>query len=181
VAEKTSRRLSHYKSLLRVRGLIDGGMLDFFRDGSLEDPDPGLTKRAFHLYLKDNCECDPKSLENAAKFFGLDLTRELDCDILIRVLAAVLFPTKRRGRAKGSNKYWTDYRLCLLGRKDRELRAANPGYNDTEIAKVISEDAEFKAFRKDPDPIRKRLPAGRKSLQWLDQFLAKGSRKRLSL
>ena len=179
MADKTARRLTHYRGLLKDRGLTAGGMFDILRDNS-RDQD-GLIKRALLLFLQDNCDCNPKSLERAADFFGLNLKQELDWDILIRVLAAVLFPTKKRGRTKGDNKYWTDYRLCLLGRKDSEIRTENPDYSDTEIARVISEDAEFKQFRKDPDPIRKRLPAGRKSLEWLDRYLARGRGKLLSL
>jgi hypothetical protein len=177
VVDKTIRRRAHYKRLLKDRGLTEGGMFDILRDGSRN---PDLIKRALHEYLSNNCECDPKSLENAANFFKLDLKQELDCDILIRVLAAVLFPTKRRGRTKGNNKYWTDFRLCLLGRKDREIRTKYPEYNDTEIAELISKDADFSEFGKDPDPIRKRLPAGRKSLEWLDRYLAKGRGRHLS-
>jgi hypothetical protein len=170
VADKAAKRLAHYKRLLKDRGLIEGGIFDILRDGSRN---PDLTKRALHGFLEDNCEYDPKSLEKAADYFALDLKQELDIDILIRVLAAVLFPTRRPGRAKGNNKYWTDSRLIRLGMEDCELRAKNSGYNDTEIARRISEDAAFKEFRKDPDPIRKRLPAGRKSL---DRFLTKGRR-----
>jgi hypothetical protein len=167
--DKTAERLAHYKKLLKVRGVAPGpeGLIEYLRKRD------DLTKGALRLYL-EGCECDQKSLDKAAKFFELDAKQEADCDILMRVLAAVLFPTRKRGRVSAGHKYWTDYRLCLLGRKDRELRNKNPDLNDTEIAEIISKDKEFDIFRKDSNPIRKRLPAGRQSLEWLDGHLAKG-------
>ena len=149
----------HYKGALGRAGFCSGSpMLPIVRERYRE------LKGALPLYLEHNCECDPKSLEKAAVFFGLDHLEAADCIILLRTLAAVNFPTRKRGRKKGANTSWNDYRLCLLGRRYRELKAQNPTHSDTKIAELISKDEEFKEFRRGSyEPIRKRLRAGEKS------------------
>ena len=114
--------------------------------------------------LQKFCRCDPKSLETAARFFGLDHTSMPDCAILAAILAEVIFGATSRGRKRGAATSWDGPSLIQLGRKYRELKTKNPNYTDTKIAELISEDKEFSQYRNDPEPLRKKLGDARAEL-----------------
>jgi hypothetical protein len=118
--------------------------------------------------IKETLFCDPKSLEDAARFFGLDHTSLPHREILLRLLTQAIFGKKTRGPKKGKAPTWSFARKVILGGVDHELRRKNPKMSNEKIAAVISEKVEiFKAYRKDPRAIRKQLPAARREyIRW---------------
>ncbi len=94
--DRTAKRLDHYKGALGRAGLSSGSpMLPIVRERYRE------LKGALPLYLEHNCECDPKSLEKAAVFFGLDHLEAADCIILLSHACSGEFSDKEAREEKG--------------------------------------------------------------------------------
>jgi hypothetical protein len=106
-------------------------------------------------------ELDWGALVAAARFFKLDLAQNHNRQILLHVLADVLFG-KRRGRPKGSNSKWHRARRFLLVMIYEKAKTAFPEVSDAKIAKLISERGPFKG--ENPEQLRQRLIAARREL-----------------
>src|SRR5262249_42884494 len=77
----------------------------------------------------------PLSLVRAGGYFGLNPADQLECAVLLRVLASILFPQK--GRKKGSRHKWPMLRTMLLAFRLEELETAHPNLGDSELARRI--------------------------------------------
>lgn len=141
-----------------------------FHKGALAGVLEMLTKHWRAEHLKSNfiniLECDPTSLEAAARFFGLDHTREAHREILLLLLAQAVFGKKVRGPKRGTTITWSDERYIILGYLAGQLSHQNPRWSNEKIAAAICDKGEqFKAHRKDPTTIRKKIPAARRAFQ----------------
>jgi hypothetical protein len=151
--DRQQKQLSRHKELL-------GPWLPFhhFSEKAARELQ-GTTPEGVRLhFLQHFCGCDPKSLESAARFFGLNHTSTPDCAVLASLLAEVLFGSApKRGAKRGRAAAWDGPTLIRLGRRYRELKVAHPKYSDSKIAEIISGERDFKNYRKDPNAIRKKL------------------------
>jgi hypothetical protein len=120
---------------------------------------------------------DPGSLTAAAQFFKLDLAADYQREILLRVLADVLFG-KRRGRPKGSNSKWHRHRRTLLALVYERAKAAFPELSDAKIAKLMSESGRSPFKGENPEQLRQRLIAARRELDGERRLIASGRNSR---
>jgi hypothetical protein len=104
----------------------------------------------------EGLKCEPRSLEKAAQFFGLDHTSAIGRSVLAAILADIIFSTRSAGRRRGATT-WDDDRLVLLGRKYSELKSENPTLRKGKIVGLICEDKEFKEYRDHPRAIYVKL------------------------
>jgi len=119
-------------------------------------------------FVKGRLQCEPKSLEDAARFFGLDHIYQPHREILLHLLAQAVFGKRKRGPQKGKASAWSLRNKILLGMLARELKRKNPKWSNEKIATEICEtEKTFKPYRKDPRSVRKQLPT---ALQALEQF-----------
>jgi hypothetical protein len=98
---------------------------------------------------------DQKSLALAGQFFSLDPDKPNMRDILLYILADVLFGTRKTGRPSASNTAWTlerYFRLCQLYHLKKH---ENPKLSKAKIAELIREHKEFK--NDDPEQIRQHI------------------------
>jgi hypothetical protein len=109
-------------------------------------------------YLKHVPGYDPGSLERAAAFFGLDHADPSHLMLLTLILADVLFGKRRPGRQKGVKTTWDERKSWELVWTYSDLRSRHPDRSDAEIAKLICDRKEFKAYKSNPETIRQRLP-----------------------
>jgi hypothetical protein len=133
------------------------------------------TRKAF---IEGWLQCELKSLEAAADFFNLDHNYQPHREILLMVLAQAIFGEHKRGVKKDyASVWWSPARLLALGMRDRELRLKYPKLKNGDVAARICEaDDEFKIFRRDSNPVRKRLPYAR---ELLAAWESTGARKRM--
>jgi hypothetical protein len=98
---------------------------------------------------------DFRSLRLAGRFFDLDPKDPILRDMLLYVLADVLFGRRQKGRPSGSNTAWDFYRyFCLYYLYDVERRD-NPKLSNKRIAELICEYDEFK--NNDPEQVRQHI------------------------
>jgi len=116
-------------------------------------------RRCLNHFRMEHAVFDPGSLTAAAQFFKLDLSANYQREILLLILADVLFG-KRRGRPKGSNSKWHRGQRFYLAAFYESVRAAFPELSDTMIAKLMCERGPFKG--ENPEQIRQRLIAARR-------------------
>jgi hypothetical protein len=130
-------------------------------------------------FIEGRLRCEPKSLEDAAKFFGFDHSYRPHREILLHLLAQAVFGKHTRGVKKGDESEWWSFgRWISLGIRDRELRRQNPRLSNDKIAgKICETEEEFKVYRRDPNPVRKRLPEARQLLELWESSL--GERRAL--
>jgi hypothetical protein len=124
--------------------------------------------------LEDIRECHPEwltprfradtnpspAVSKAAQYFNLDLTKKDDADLLLNILAGVVFP--ERGRDKG-NKHWGVDRLVKLGKQWLEIARSSPGISDYDAAEKIKK--QYPGQYQSEDTIRQRLPDARLLIQ----------------
>lgn len=79
----------------------------------------------------------PKSLKDAAKFFGLSLANKAELALLLRILADIIFAPRKRGR-KEESRHWNDKRLFALGERVCQLeKQFGRRLSDRTAAKMI--------------------------------------------
>jgi hypothetical protein len=121
-------------------------------------------------FIRGALQCDPASLERAAKFLGLDHAHPSHLFVLALVLAEELFGKRRRGRKPG-NRAWDENRFLELGSLYQELKRDCPRTSDSELAETIAEDPAFKEYRNNPELIRQRLPQAKREWEkWADGY-----------
>jgi hypothetical protein len=116
--------------------------------------------------------CDLKSLEGAAKFFGLDYGNALHRALLGAILADAIFGKHKAGRRSGDRPEWNDDKLVLLGRRASELEMKNPKLRDPQIADLLCKQREFKPYKDNPETIRKKLKEARGAFEHRKRVLA---------
>jgi hypothetical protein len=99
---------------------------------------------------------DRKSLDQAGRFFRANLANPAARDMLLHILADVLFGSRKKGRPTGSYTAWDIARyfgnlLPLYYEKKRD----NPKLSQAKIAELICEHKEFKY--NSPEQVRQRL------------------------
>ena len=130
-------------------------------------------------FIRGALQCDPASLQRAAKFFELDHTYPADLFVLALVLAEELFGERKRGRKPG-NRAWDWTRFLELGFLYEKLKSEWPRLNDTRIAAVIVKDPAFKEYRSNPELIRQRLPEAKRELAGWEERYGTGDDDRAS-
>jgi hypothetical protein len=163
--DRQQKRLNRHKELL-------GPWLPFhhFSEKAARELQATTPEEVRLHFLRHFCGCDPKSLETAAKFFGLNHKSTPDCAVLASLLAEVLFgSTLKPGAKRGRATAWDGPTLIRLGRRFRELKAAHPKYSKSKIAEIISGERSFKNYRKDPNAIRKKLRLAEVELFLMEQ------------
>jgi hypothetical protein len=96
------------------------------------------------------------AVNRAAKYFNLDMNKREESDLLLGILAVLVFPNV--GRKKGSAQ-WNSLRLSQLGGHWREIERANPGISDSKAAVQIKK--RYPKHYQSADSIRPRLPDAR--------------------
>jgi hypothetical protein len=97
-----------------------------------------------------------KSLTLAAQFFGFDLERfPMLREVLLYILADVLFGRRKKGRPKGSHAAWDFNRHFRLFQLYHLKKRDNPQLSRAGIAKLICEHEEFK--NNDPEQVRQHI------------------------
>ena len=104
--------------------------------------------------LEEWCGCNPKALDAAAQYFGLDAATAGNRELLVYILADVVFG-RQSGRPKGSKTAWDSDRLLQLFRAYEHCKNANPALSDSALAKQIADTKEFSKNR--VDQIRQQL------------------------
>jgi hypothetical protein len=129
-------------------------------------------------FIEGWLQCELTSLEAAAEFFNLDHNYQPHREILLMVLAHAVFGKHKRGVKKDyASVWWSPERLLALGMRDRELKLKNPKLKNSEVAaRICKANNEFKIFRRDSNPVRKRLPYARQLLAFWE---ITGARRRL--
>jgi hypothetical protein len=102
------------------------------------------------------------SLKRAAKYFGLNHEDKADLNVLLHILADVVFAKPNRGRPKDGGE-----RLFRLGVHLHLLEQQEGRLSDTDAAKKLCELPDYQSQQ--PDSLRKQLPAARRDLERLLQ------------
>ena len=98
---------------------------------------------------------DLRSLNLAGRFFDLNPKDRILRDMLLYVLADVLFGRRQEGRPSGSNTAWDFERyFCLADLFNLEKRN-NPKLRNARIAELICEHDEFK--NNSPEQVRQHI------------------------
>jgi hypothetical protein len=98
---------------------------------------------------------DLRSLKLAGRFFDVNPKDPILRDMLLYVLADVLFGHRQNGRPSGSNTAWDLERyFCLADLFNLEKRK-NPKLRNARIAKLICEHDEFK--NNSPEQVRQHI------------------------
>jgi hypothetical protein len=100
---------------------------------------------------------DPGSLKRAAEYFGLNPAHKDESDVLLRILADVVFAKPAKGRPTGST--WDEDRLSKLGHHLHDLEKRLGRLSDTEAAKELVKMRDYKNQKW--ESLRQRLPAAR--------------------
>src|SRR5262249_50594645 len=103
-----------------------------------------------------------KPVQDAFRYFGLNPQEPAHRDILLIVLADVVFGPRHRGRRRGSQS-WDAKRLFLLGCDYDTVAANQPKMSNSEAAKKIKRLPRYK--HDSETTIRQRLPAARRQLE----------------
>jgi hypothetical protein len=112
--------------------------------------------------------CDPKALDAAVQYFGLDAASAGDHELLVYILADVVFG-RQRGRPKGSRTAWDDDRLLQLFYAYKQCKGANPALSDSAIAKRIADTSEFS--KNNVEQIRQQLGPAKAARRALDELI----------
>jgi hypothetical protein len=116
---------------------------------------PGFVPHIARLgKLEEWYGCNPKALDAAVQYFGLDAATVGHRELLVYILADVVFG-RQRGRPKGSKTAWDGDRLLQLFSAYKQCKNANPALSDSAIAKQIADTKEFS--KNSVDQIRQQL------------------------
>jgi hypothetical protein len=116
---------------------------------------PGFVPHIARLgKLEEWYGCDPKALDAAVQYFGLDAASVGDRELLTYILADVVFG-RQRGRPEGSKTAWDSDRLLQLFSAYEQCKSANPARSDSALAKQIADTKEFS--KNSVDQIRQQL------------------------
>jgi hypothetical protein len=116
---------------------------------------PGFVPHIARLgKLEEWYGCNPKALDAAVQYFGLDAASVGDRELLVYILADVVFG-RQRGRPKGSKTAWDSDRLLQLFSAYKQCKNATPALSDSAIAKQIANTKEFS--KNSVDQIRQQL------------------------
>jgi hypothetical protein len=135
---------------------------------------------AIRARLKNGTHYDQhtqEAIERADKFFGTKLW--------VWALAEEFFGHPERGRRKGT-RVWDGRRLRELAYRWHELKNEYPKLSDTKIAKIISEEPEFKEYQNHPELLRQRLADAKKEwdrycTEYAEDWMAELARQGKSL
>jgi hypothetical protein len=108
-----------------------------------------------------------EALAKAAEHYGLDPKNSVHREMLLLVLADVLFGSPgKKGRPKGTRTTWGNETLLDLGWIYEKTKRQNPKLSAAKIAELIhSEHKEFQNI--DVEQIRQKLPEARR--EWLQE------------
>jgi hypothetical protein len=98
---------------------------------------------------------DERSLNLAGRFFNLDPKDQILRDMLLYVLADVLFGRRQNGRPSGSNTAWDFERYFYLDYLFNFEKRNNPKLRNARIAELICEYDEFKY--NSPEQVRQHI------------------------
>jgi hypothetical protein len=104
---------------------------------------------------------DPGSLKRAAEYFGLNPEDKNQSDMLLHILADVVFAKPAKGRPTGST--WDEDRLSELGQHLHNLEKRVGRLSDTEAAKKLVKVRDYKNQKW--ESLRQRLPAARDAFE----------------
>ena len=76
----------------------------------------------------------------AREYFAID-----NDDLLMAMMAEVLFGRHKRGRSKGTVT-WTSRKYMELGEAYAEIHAKDPKLSDTKIAELLSRTGAYKSY-----------------------------------
>jgi hypothetical protein len=79
------------------------------------------------------------SLRRAAEFFNLELSAGPQRQLLLEILADVLFAENKRGRPQAQKRKWDILTLIQLAVDYNKVKEDMPGISDTKAARVIKE------------------------------------------
>ena len=91
---------------------------------------------------------DGEALKRAREYFAID-----NDDLLMAMMAEVLFGRHKRGRSKGTVT-WTSRKYMELGEAYAEIHAKDPKLSDTKIAELLCQDRRLQEL-----PRRSSAPA----------------------
>jgi hypothetical protein len=121
-------------------------------------------------FVAEGLKCDPRSLEKAAHFFGLDHTHPDDLSILVHILAEEVFGTRKRGRKTGG-KIWNSERYLELGFSYQIVKRENPKLSDAKISQIIGNSPQFSEYKNNSEQIRQKFPQARRQYEdWRLEF-----------
>jgi hypothetical protein len=128
---------------------------------------PGFVPHMARLgKLEEWYGCNPKALDAAVQYFGLDAASVGDRELLVYILADVVFG-RRRGRPKGSKTAWDSDRLLQLFSAYEQCKSANPALSDSALAEQIADTKEFS--KNSVDQIRQQLGPARAANRAFDE------------
>ena len=110
----------------------------------------------------------PKSLQMAAASFHLDPESERHREILVRVLAHLMFGRGKRGRPPMTLK-WHPGREIDLGFHFSELKREKPNIKYSEAAKIIMQRYRKEYADCKVSALRQRMPAAYASFMWMEE------------
>lgn len=113
------------------------------------------------------------ALRQASEYFGFDPENPSDNRLLLRILANVCFPPRRR-----KNK-WDEFAYVFLARCFEASSNQHEGISDNKAAVLIQQSPFFRYPT--PDAIRRRLPEARSRLERLRRKNAEGPKRRKGL
>jgi hypothetical protein len=130
---------------------------------------PGFVPHIARLgKLEEHYGCNPKALDAAVQYFGLDAASVGDRELLVYILADVVFG-RQRGRPKGSKTAWDTNRLLQLFSAYKQCKSANPALSDSALAKQIADTKEFS--KNSVDQIRQQLGAAKAADRAIDETI----------
>jgi hypothetical protein len=128
---------------------------------------PGFVPHIARLGKLEECYgCNPKALDAAVQYFGLDAASVGDRELLVYILADVVFGGQR-GRPKGSKTAWDSDRLLQLFRAYEQCKSASPALSDSALANQIADTKEFS--KNSVNQIRQHLGAAKAANRAIDE------------
>jgi hypothetical protein len=104
---------------------------------------------------------EKRLLSNAAQFFELDYKKGSHRDLLLFILADIVFGSRKAGRRR--TKQWDRKRLLDLAAHWREVERVNPGISDAQAAKAIKH--RHPGSYQSDEAVRVHLPKARQAFE----------------
>jgi hypothetical protein len=112
----------------------------------------------------------PPSLQSAAEAFGLDPQSEWHREILVRILAGLMFGKGKKGRPSKSVK-WDWHRAADLGMHFDELKQEKPNIKYSQAAKIIKDRYPEEYADCTEMTLRQRMRSAHEHYEWWQEEL----------
>jgi|SRR5262249_14636419 len=118
----------------------------------------------FDEWWTDRC-MPPPGLSKAADFFGLDLSKSEQRQLLLNILADVVFGEQKKGRPRAKKRKWDVLTLIQLAVDCNKVKAEAPGISDKKAAGLIKNHFSGRYKHASAEMIRQYLADAR---MWLE-------------